>query len=87
MIAWSFWQNGPPRRLKCRKGPPDERIGKSSVAACSPGDAWHLPPWGVAARRATDFIAEPKRETALVGPAATDSGGMLTWRPACRLRA
>ena len=41
----------------------------------------------MAARRAMDFTADLKRETALVGLAATDSGGTLTWRHAACVRA
>ena len=71
---------GPLYLLKCQKGPYCGRNVKTTMAAGSPGDTCRLPPRTEAARRVTESSREPKRKTGSVGPAASDAGGMMTWR-------
>ena len=76
--------------MKCQKGPPPERIDKTTVAARSPGDTWNVPPLPEAARTETESSSRAKRKTeccgpcrhrrrrhAEVAPAATGRGGTL----------
>ena len=54
--------------MKCQKGPPPERIVKTTVTAGSPDDTCHLPPRSEAARFWTDSSTRAERGTEYGGP-------------------